>query len=236
MVLDPGQLPGGAVVGTVPCWKEPWLAGRRLFWLEQRPWEQGRTTLMTQADSQRRELTPGNWNLRTSLHGFGGAPVAFGQRDAVLVNRTGTGSALWLVSLNGVTPPRRLCQPDMVAMGDGCLHEEGRFWIGIWEQERRDVLTRVCLHTGAGQPLRAEADFCSSPRLSPDGRRLLWLEWDLPAMPWQRSRLWLALLTVARYGPETRGLGGDHPGHGSLHCACHGADTEEVEDVVCETG
>ncbi|MYK06331.1 MAG: hypothetical protein F4040_01090, partial [Synechococcus sp. SB0670_bin_20] len=113
MVLDPAQpLPASAVVGTVPNWKEPWLVGQRLFWLEQRPWEQGRTTLMTQADGQRRELTPGNWNLRTSLHGFGGAPVAFGHRHAVVVNQTRTGPALWLLNLHGLTPLRRHCQPD----------------------------------------------------------------------------------------------------------------------------
>ncbi|MYF20236.1 MAG: S9 family peptidase [Synechococcus sp. SB0677_bin_5] len=210
MVLDPARpLPASAVVGTVPNWKEPWLVGQRLFWLEQRPWEQGRTTLMTQADGQRRELTPENWNLRTSLHGFGGAPVAFGRHHAVVVNQTRTGPALWLLNLHGLTPPRRLCQPDVVAMGDGCLHEQGRFWIGIWEQEGRDVLTRVCLHTGASRSLRAEADFCSSPSLSPDGRHLLWLEWDLPAMPWQRSRLWLAQLGDDGGLREPRCLAGD---------------------------
>ena len=195
MASDPAQpLPASAVVGSLPGWKEPWLAGRRLFWLEQCPWEGGRTTLMSQADGQRRELTPGDWNLRTSLHGFGGAPVAFGRHHAVLVNRTRTGPALRLLNLHGLTPPRQLCQPAVVAMGDGCLHEPGQFWIGVWEQENQDVLTRVCLRTGASRPLRAEADFCSTPSLSPDGRHLLWLEWDLPAMPWQGSRLWLARL------------------------------------------
>ena len=170
--------------------------GQRLFWLEQRPWEQGRTTLMTQTDGERRELTPGDWNLRTSLHGFGGAPVAFGRHHAALVNKTPTGPALWLLDLHDVTPPRQLCQPapEVVAMGDGYLHEAGQCWIGVWEQEHQDVLTRVCLRTGASRPLRAEADFCSSPSLSPDGRHLLWLEWDLPAMPWQGNRLWLAHL------------------------------------------
>ena len=210
MVLDPAQpLPASAVAGTLPTWKEPWLADGRLFWLEQRPWEQGRTTLMTQADGQRRELTPGEWNLRTSLHGFGGAPVAFGQHHAVVVNQTRTGPALWLLHLHGPTPPRQLCQPAVVAMGDGCLHGAGRFWIGIWEQENRDVLTRVCLDTGASRPLRAAADFCSSPSLSPDGRHLLWLEWDLPAMPWQHSRLWLAQLDEEGGLEAPRCLAGD---------------------------
>ncbi|KKZ13357.1 MAG: hypothetical protein TE42_00850 [Candidatus Synechococcus spongiarum SP3] len=210
MVLDPAQpLPASAVAGSLPGWKEPWLVGRRLFWLEQRPREQGRTTLMTQADGQRRELTPGNWNLRTSLHGFGGAPVAFGRHHAVLVNQMKTGPALWLLNLHGAAPPRQLCQPGVVAVGDGCLHEQGQFWIGVWEQESQDVLTRVCLHTGASRPLRAAADFCSSPSLSPDGRHLLWLEWDLPAMPWQRSRLWLAQLDEDGGLREPRCLAGD---------------------------
>ena len=202
-----------AAAGQCGCWnlarlEEPWLVGGRLFWLEQRPREQGRTTLMTQADGQRRELTPGDWNLRTSLHGFGGAPVAFGRHHAVFVNRTKTGSALWLLNLHGAAPPRRLCQPAAVAVGDGCLHED-RFWIGVWEQEHQDVLTRVCLHTGASRPLRAVADFCSSPSLSPDGRHLLWLEWDLPAMPWQRSRLWLARFDEEGGLGEPRCLAGD---------------------------
>ena len=216
-MLDPAQpLPAGAVVGTLPTWKEPWLVGRRLFWLEQRPREQGRTTLMTQADGQRRELTPGDWNLRTSLHGFGGAPVAFGRRHAVFVNHgKGGGPALWLLDLHGATAPHQLCQPAVVAMGDGCI-QEGRFWIGVWEQESRDVLTRVCLRTGASRPLRAEADFCSSPTLSPDGRRLLWLEWDLPAMPWQHNRLWLAQLDDDGTLREPRCLAGDDGAESSV--------------------
>ena len=210
MVLDPTQpLPASAVVGTLPSWKEPWLVDQRLFWLEQRPWEQGRTTLMTQGDGLRQELTPGEWNLCTSLHGFGGAPMAFGQHHAVFVNQTTGDPALWLLNLHGVIPPRQLCQPAVTAMGDGCLHEAGQFWIGIWEQDSQDALTHVCLQTGVSRSLRAEADFCSSPSLSPDGRHLLWLEWDLPAMPWQHSRLWLAQLGEDGELREPRCLAGD---------------------------
>lgn len=210
MVLDPAQpLPASTMIGTLPNWKEPWLVGQRLFWLEQRPWEQGRTTLMTQAGGQRGERTPGHWNLRTSLHGFGGSPVAFGRRHAVFVNHTKTGPALWGLNLHSGGPPRQLCQPAVVAMGDGCLHGEGQFWIGVWEQDNQDVLTRVCLRTGVSRSLRAEADFCSTPSVSPDGRHLLWLEWDLPAMPWQRSRLWLAQLDDDGRLREPRCLAGD---------------------------
>ncbi|CAI7743117.1 unnamed protein product [Closterium sp. NIES-54] len=37
--------------------------------------------------------------------------------------------------------------------------------------------------------LASGADFYASPRLSPDGRQLAWMEWSHPHMPWERSRV-----------------------------------------------
>ncbi len=37
-------------------------------------------------------------------------------------------------------------------------------------------------------------DFYASPRLSPDGRRLAFLAWDLPSMPWDAAQLFVAEL------------------------------------------
>src|SRR5690606_8753435 len=45
---------------------------------------------------------------------------------------------------------------------------------------------------GAVTTLRTGADFFSSPRLSPGGRRLAWLEWNHPDMPWDATRLFIA--------------------------------------------
>ncbi len=46
---------------------------------------------------------------------------------------------------------------------------------------------------GGDQVVLAEGhDFYASPALSPDGRRLAWLTWDHPDMPWDGTTLWLA--------------------------------------------
>ena len=41
------------------------------------------------------------------------------------------------------------------------------------------------------QVLVQGSDFYGAPRLSPDGRRLAWLAWNHPNMPWDGSELWL---------------------------------------------
>ena len=48
-----------------------------------------------------------------------------------------------------------------------------------------------------GRLLVGGHDFFSSPRLSPDGRRLIWLAWDHPNMPWNGTTLYLAELDDA---------------------------------------
>jgi dipeptidyl aminopeptidase/acylaminoacyl peptidase len=42
------------------------------------------------------------------------------------------------------------------------------------------------------RPIASGRDFYATPRLSPDGRTLAWLSWDLPWLPWDGCELWTA--------------------------------------------
>lgn len=67
-----GPLPAELVLGAAPVFKEPRLQGGHLFWLEQLPAQQGRTTLrMRHRCGSELELTPG-LDLRSRIHGYGG--------------------------------------------------------------------------------------------------------------------------------------------------------------------
>src|SRR5437764_1253953 len=48
--------------------------------------------------------------------------------------------------------------------------------------------------SAAPHVLASGHDFFAAPRVSPDGRRLAWLAWDHPRMPWEGSELWLGVL------------------------------------------
>lgn len=53
------------------------------------------------------------------------------------------------------------------------------------------ALSGVSDEAQPGEPVvvAEDADFCVDPSWSPDGRRLVWHEWDVPAMAWDESRI-----------------------------------------------
>ena len=195
-------LPAALVVGRTPSLKEPLLRNGRLLWLEQRPQEQGRTTLMQQSaqGSGAVELTPAPRNLRSRVHEYGGGVYALEGNDLVFVDDGDR--CLWHLGLEpggGLPPhpPRRLTEPGPRAFADGLIDAPRRRWIGVMESGGRDQLVAVPLAGGEPQLVHQPTDFCGYAALSPDGRQLAWVEWQQPLMPWDGSQLWLADVNAA---------------------------------------
>ncbi|MFM7646690.1 MAG: peptidase S9, partial [Cyanobium sp.] len=161
-------MPAELAVGRTAGVAEPRLEGGRLFWLEQRPGERGRTTLMGRggAGAAPVDLTPGTWNLRTRVHEYGGGAYAVAGEQVVFVDDGDR--CLWRLDLAGPTSttaagaPRRLTAPPGPerprAFADGLIDRRRRRWIGVMEQDGLDRLVAVPLGGGEPELLHQPAD------------------------------------------------------------------------------
>jgi hypothetical protein len=177
--------------------------GEDVYWLEARPQEQGRNVVVRAgaAGAGAVDVVTPPFNVRTRVHEYGGG--AWTVANGVLYFSNFADGRLCRLG-PGESEPTPLTPPPPARdrqwrFADGMIDRARSRWIGVRED-----------HTGPGQPVNAIVavdlrqpgiaagsilagghDFVSSPRLSPDGRRLAWLAWDHPNMPWNGTVLYL---------------------------------------------
>jgi dipeptidyl aminopeptidase/acylaminoacyl peptidase len=180
------------------------LDGGHVYWLEGRPQEQGRYVVVrADADGRHTDITPPPYNARTRVHEYGGGSWTV-QDGTVYFSNFADGRLYRQVP--GASEPQALT-PEPPARGwqwrfaDGVIDPRRNRWIGVREDHTVDgepvnAIVAVDLGNGGGpgHVLASGHDFYASPRLSPDGRRLVWLAWDHPNMPWNGTRLYLGEL------------------------------------------
>ncbi|HEX5078211.1 MAG TPA: S9 family peptidase [Geminicoccaceae bacterium] len=175
---------------------QPGLDRGLVYWAEARPQEAGRVALVRHGPEGRADATPPGFNVRTRVHEYGGG--AWLVRDGVLVAIDFADQRLYRLS-PGTSPTPLTPGSDRKLRYADLEPDLGRRRIlAVREDHRGDgepVNSIVALGLdgpGEGRVLVDGHDFFSAPRLSPDGRRLAWLSWDHPDMPWDGTRLWSA--------------------------------------------
>lgn len=188
-------------VGGVTLSK-PWLQDGSVYWQESRPAEGGRLVLMRAAPfSEPVEVTPPGFNVRTTVHEYGGGAYLI-HRGTVFFSHFAD-QRLYRQEL-GADPEAITAESggrDRYA--DGRVTPDGRWLICVHERhpdpdDPAGVTNELVAipPEGSAEPvaIRSGRDFYSTPRISPDGSMLCWLEWDLPWMPWDGCEVHVAEL------------------------------------------
>ena len=180
------------------------------YWVESRPAEGGRCVVVTAAAGGAvREITPPRFNVRTRIHEYGGTPYVMNHGTVYFCNFA---DQRLYAQRPGETPVA--LTPEGYRYADFDLDESGQRLFCVREDHTRGgepKNTIVVLDTTAGGPgkvLFEGSDFVAYPRVSADGRRIAWIAWDHPNMPWDTTTLYVANLTGSGLSEITAVAGG----------------------------
>lgn len=190
------------------------FVGDEAWWTEPRPAEGGRRALVRRrADGTEHTVLPAPWNVRSRVIEYGGQPWAGAGRPEgpLLVFADFADQRLYAYEPDTPGAVPRPLTP-VSAVGDGLrwadpqIHlDRGEVWCVLEEftgdgpTDVRRVAAAVPLDGSAAGDRGAVRElsdgrhrFVTGPRLSPDGRRVAWLAWDHPRMPWDGTELVVA--------------------------------------------
>lgn len=217
--LPYGSWPSPISASDVAAGAHPVEGGRyvgdQIWWLERMPAERGRSAVRRAAASGDPEtILPAPWDVRSRVHEYGGG--AWTADDAgVLYFVEATDQRIRAVQdgvVRAITPAESGMRfGDLVLWGEHVLAvretSDGERTLG------HDIVAVPRDGSAADDPsaivsLAAGGDFVAYPRVSPDGRRLAWISWSHPAMPWDATQLRVAALTADGTLSDERVLAG----------------------------
>ncbi len=201
----PSPISAASLAGAGVAMSDLRVLGGDVHWRESRPNERGRQVLMRLRDGEISELTPTDFNVRTRVHEYGGnSYVVF---DGGIVFANFADQRLYFQS-EGAAPVA--ITPGGFQYADGSVDAASRRMLWVREdhrpetkaahgEERNEIVALPLPPAGesAGAVLVTGSDFVANPRISADGSRLAWIEWNHPSMPWDRTRLKTASLDEA---------------------------------------
>ena len=173
----------------------PSADGDAIYWVEGRPSEGGRYVLVRRtATGAVEDVVPEGFGVRTLAHEYGGRCVVV--HDGVAYVSNFADQRLYRLA-PGRAPEAITPEPPSERAwryADPVVTPDGRHLICVSERHGEGGVDNslVVLPTdGSAEPrvLAEGHDFFAAPALSPDGRRLAWVAWDHPQMPWDGTEL-----------------------------------------------
>ncbi|MBI2705063.1 MAG: S9 family peptidase [Actinobacteria bacterium] len=191
-----------------------------LWWSELRPDEKGRVQLVRRAIDREanpvggaHDVLPDGLSARTRVHEYGGGAWWLGgahHRDTAFFT-CWDDQRLYRYTVGDHAPIALTPEPvtkHALRYADGDLTPDGEWIVCVrethdagWPQARNEIVALRAGRPSEPTVLVTGPDFVSNPRVSPDGLKLCWIEWDHPNMPWDETRLVAADLAIGPDGP-----------------------------------
>lgn len=176
---------------------DPQAVGDRLYWLETRPQEKGRNVLVCEQAGKRTDLFAAPLSVRTRAQEYGGSSYLATETYIFLVQDSDQRLYQYEIATEKTTP---ISPEGAFRYADFCFDPLQQRLLAVRENYTADThnptteIIAINLHNLQISTLAQGADFYSNPRLSPDGKKLSYLRWVHPQMPWDGTECVLAQL------------------------------------------
>jgi len=172
--------------------------GEDIYWIESRPKEGGRFVLVRHVRGKDHDVTPAPFNARSRVHEYGGGAVLVDRGVIFFTNFAD--QKLYRQDQEGI--PRALSQASHCRYADATVDAIRNRLICVREDHGRpdgaviNAIVAIAFDGIEGERVLVQGhDFYSNPRISPDGKRLTWLAWNHPNMPWFGTELWVGIIS-----------------------------------------
>lgn len=206
----------------------------KVFWNEIHSDEGGRYVICSTSDAGKLvEWTPAGFNARTTVHEYGGGDFIVHQGVVYFSNFSD--QALYRQTSPSAKPEPITDTAQSMRYADGAAStktsklyfvREDHEVIKTGAKEAQNSVVAIDPVTKTQTVLVKGADFYGSPRVSPDGKRLAWVQWNHPNMPWDSTEIWTAELNDS----------GDQVVPGSAVKVCGGKDSQGQDISVVLPG
>lgn len=166
----------------------------KIYWLALYPAEEGRATISQYSHGKIQMCLPKNFSARTQAHSYGGGEFTV-YDNTIFFSNEKDNRLYKLEGCNGTPIP--LTSPGDFRYADCSVNSSKNKLYCIREEffknkKSEDSIISIDLKTHDMKIVEKGQDFYSSPIVSPDGRNLAWLSWNLPHMMFDTTQLWLA--------------------------------------------
>ncbi|MEE9512905.1 MAG: prolyl oligopeptidase family serine peptidase [Anaerolineales bacterium] len=172
--------------------------GTYIYWIVTQPQEGGRYVILRYSEDTGTEIiTPKDFNVRTRVHEYGGGDYFVNEGIVYFSNYV---DQRLYRHQEGASPQPITPKPEKpvgLRYAAVRLSPDKKWLVCVRERHEPDghVVNELVIlpEDGAAEPtiIASSHDFYGYPRFSPDGKKLAFLIWDHPNMPWDGTELWV---------------------------------------------